>query len=545
MWKIIKRFLWLIIIIIIAAVGIPLWLSLQKEKNKPRFETETLERGTIISTVNTTGIVQAVISVEIGSQVSGKILKLYVDFNSPVKKGQMLAQIDPAMIQAQAGESSANLESARATLINFQAQYESAVTKVRAAQATVKSSEAQIEISRAALSGSLNAEQSAKANVKKAEAQLENSRVEFKRSEELMKKDFISHTEMDAADTKYKVSLADLDVARSALQQASSSVRSSQLQLDSARYSLESSKVQEDSQRALARSAQAQIQQSRAQVNQASERLKQAQVNLGYTNIFSPIDGVVVSRAVDVGQTVAAAFQAPKLFQIAKDLKDMEVLASVDEADIGKVKEGMESTFTVDAYQDEKFSGLVKQVRKASTMDQGVVKYQVVISAHNPALKLMPGMTANVIITSETRDDCLKVPNGAIRFRPDSVANFPYPPEAGKNGKIKDRKNGVGKKGKGRGIHEKSVDEAERYSTVWVFESQDKVRDKVRSEKILPGITDGRYTEMKRGSLKEGDLIITGVEVGKGKKPSITTSGAPGRPSGGGPGGPGGRGMRI
>jgi len=362
-----------------------------------------------------------------------------------------------------------------------------------------------------------------------------------------MKKDFISHTEMDAADTKYKVSLADLDVARSALQQASSSVRSSQLQLDSARYSLESSKVQEDSQRALARSAQAQIQQSRAQVNQASERLKQAQVNLGYTNIFSPIDGVVVSRAVDVGQTVAAAFQAPKLFQIAKDLKDMEVLASVDEADIGKVKEGMESTFTVDAYQDEKFNGRVKQVRKASTMDQGVVKYQVVISARNPALKLMPGMTANVIITSETRDDCLNVPNGAIRFRADSVANFPYPPEAGKKekGKEKPGKKGTGNERKGRENREKSADDAERYSTVWVFESQDRVRDKVRSEKILPGITDGRYTEMKRGSLKEGDLVITGVEAGKGKKPSTVTSGAPGRPPGGGPGGPGGRGMRI
>jgi len=532
MWKFVRRFLWFIIIIIAVGAGIPVWLSLQKEKNKPRFETEALERGTIISTVNTTGTVQAVISVEIGSQVSGRIEKLFVDFNSPVKKGQILARIDPALIQAQADEASANLESARATLANYQAQYESAVTKVRAAQATVKSSEAQIEINRSSLSSALNAEQSAKANVKKAEAQLENSRIEFKRSEELMKKDFISHTEMDAAETRYKVSLAELDVARSAVEQATSSVRSAQLQLDSARYSLDSARVQEESQRALAKSAQAQIQQSMAQVNQASGRLRQAQVNLGYTSIFSPIDGVVVSRAVDVGQTVAAAFQAPKLFQIAKDLKDMEVLANVDEADIGKVKEGMESTFTVDAYQDEKFNGRVKQVRKASTMDQGVVKYQVVISARNPALKLMPGMTANVIITSETRDDCLRVPNGAIRFRPDSVASFPYPEDAGKNEKSKARKNNREKNGRSRGEHRKSIDDAERFSTVWIFESQ----DRVRAERFLPGITDGRYTEMKRGSLKEGDLVIVGVESGKAKKPASGSSGRPGMPPGGGPG---------
>jgi HlyD family secretion protein len=207
---------------------------------------------------------------------------------------------------------------------------------------------------------------------------------------------------------------------------------------------------------------------------------------------------------------VAASFSAPKLFTVAKDLRAMEVYANVDEADIGKLKTGMKSTFTVDAFQSEKFNGTVRQIRKASVMDQGVVKYLVIISAPNPDLKLMPGMTANVIITSETSDDCLRLPNGAIRFSPGSVTNFPYP--AGYNDK---------KGSRTAGRKTAAGDSNDRYSTLWVAGSD----NTVRPEKVVAGITDGLYTEMKKGSLKEGDMVITGADSGKQKAAAAGTMG--------------------
>ncbi|MHC9544842.1 MAG: efflux RND transporter periplasmic adaptor subunit [Vulcanimicrobiota bacterium] len=535
MLKLLNRFKWLLIIIIVAAIAFVVWGRTQQDKKKINFDTEKLDRGTITSTVNTTGTVNAVTSVEIGCQVSGKIIKLYVDYNSPVKKGMLLAQIDPLVYQSQVDEANANLLSARATNANSQAQYQNALSKVREFQSSEKNSAAQVEVAKANLAGARNNEKSALANLKKAEAQLQNDLVEFNRSQELMKKDFISRSEMDAAETKYKVSLASVDVARAGFNQASSTVLSTQMQRDGAIANLESSKIAQESQKASAKAIEAQVRQSAAQILNAESKLKGAMINLGYTNIYSPINGVVVSRSVDVGQTVAASFTAPKLFTLAKDLRDMEVYANVDEADIGNVKESMKATFTVDAYQKDKFNGTVKQVRKASTLDQGVVKYQVVISAGNPDLKLMPGMTANVIITSEAKDDCLMIPNGAIRFRPDSVANFPFPPDYQNSRNGKNGKNNKGKKDSRQG----SEDEIERFSTVWIYMGE----HMVRPEKIITGITDGKYTEMKKGNLREGDSVITGVQAAKAKATTSAprSGGAPGGgppPGGGGPGGP-------
>lgn len=527
MWKTLKRLKWLAILMIIIAAVAVVWGNIQAAKKKPRFQTEKLEHGTVISTVNTTGTVNAVITVDIGCQVSGKITKLYVDFNSPVKKGQLLAQLDPLVYKSQVDEANANLESARATNANYQAQYQNALSKVRESQASVKNFSAQVEVSRANLAGARNNQKSAKANLDKALAQLENDRAEFKRAQELMKKDFISRSEMDAAETKYKVSLASVDVARAGLEEAASSVRSSQMQLDAATANSESSKIAAESQKALARAILAQVSQSMAQIKTMTSRLQGAMVNLGYTDIISPIDGVVVARSVDVGQTVAASFQAPKLFTLAKDLRDMEVYANVDEADIGRVETGMKVTFTVDAFQGHDFEGVVRQVRKSSVIDQGVVKYQVVISAKNPDLKLMPGMTANVIIISETRDDVLKVPNAAIRFRADSVDNFPYPPDAEKAPNVKNGKNGKNGSSPGEtGKIRSKTGETTRFNTVWVFEGE----GKVRQERILTGITDGQYTEMKKGSLTEGQDVIVGLQGNKAK--SNVRAGSPGGPGG-------------
>lgn len=525
MWKTIKRFKWLILIIIVLAVAGTIWGTMLTAKKKPHFVTVKLDRGTIESTVNATGTVTALISVDIGCQVSGKVTRLYVDFNSPVKKGQLLAQIDPQLYNAQADEADANLDSARATASNSQAQYQNALSKVREAQSSSNNSAAQVEVSRANLAGALNNEKSSKANQAKAEAQLANDLAEFRRSEELMKQDFISHTEMDAADTKYKVSQASVEVAKAGSGQASSSVKAEQMQVNGAIANLESSIIAQESVKAQARATEAQVRQGAAGIQNATSKLKEANINLSYTNIYSPMDGVVVSRNVDVGQTVAASFSAPKLFTLARNLRDMEVYANVDEADIGKLNQGMKSTFTVDAFDSEIFNGTVKQIRQASVMDQGVVKYQVIISAPNPDLKLMPGMTANVTITSETRNDCLKLPNGAIRFRPDAVANFPYPDN---NGDKTVSKTGSKKPGRGDRTELNSADlyGTDLYSTIWVYGND----DKVHSEKVVVGITDGLFTEIKKGSLNEGDMIITGVDSGTSKVSGGAKSGNTGMP---------------
>lgn len=496
----------IIIGIISVAAIVLLWLLFTGKftKKKIEFDTEEVEKGQIVSTVVATGKLQAVISVEVGSQVSGKIQKLFVDFNSLVKEGQSLAQIDPSLFQAQVDEASASLESSRATLLNFQAQYDNALMKIKSAQAAVKSSEAQSSIAKAKLNNASYAEVSAKANVEKGKAQMQNNLAELKRAQELLKKNFISQSETDAAETKYKVSQSEVESAKAMLDQAISSVKSAKLELDSANYNLESSKIQEESQKALARSSKAQINQSLAQVHQSEGKLKQANVNLGYTIIRSPINGIVISRNIDAGQTVAASFQAPKLFQIAKDLKNMEVYADVAEADIGKVKKGQDVTFTVDAFRGEKFKGSVKQVRSAAKEDQNVVTYQVIISADNPDMKLKPGMTANVSITSEVKEDCIKVPNVALRFRADSIENFPFPKDK------KEHSNGNDKNGKRK---EKNSEEIENSGTVWVFEKA----GHLHQEKVVLGITDGKYTEMKKGKLLQGEKLITG-QAGKAKK---------------------------
>jgi HlyD family secretion protein len=520
MWKIIKRFKWLILIIMVLAVAGIVLGTIAMSKKKLHFVTVRLDKGTVVSTVNTTGTVNAVISVDIGCQVSGKVTRLYVDFNSPVKKGQLLAQIDPLIYDAQADEAGANLESARATSANYRAQYQNALSKVREAQSASESSAAQLEVSRANLVGSRDNERSSKANQAKVEAQQVNDQVEFNRSQELYNQDFISQSDRDAADAKNKVSVGSVNAAKAMSEQASSGVKAQQMQIDVAEANLESSRISQESQKAMANASEAQIRQSEAQIQNAASKLDEAKINLGYTNIYSPIDGVVVSRTIDVGQTVAASFSAPKLFTISRDLRDMEVYANVDEADIGKLNQGMKSTFTVDAFQSEKFIGTVKQIRKASVMDQGVVKYQVIISAPNPDLKLMPGMTANVTITSDTRDDCLRLPNGAIRFRPEAVANFPYPADS--------KKTTVAARGSRKPASGEGTD---LYSTIWVWGSD----DTVRPEKVVAGITDGLFTEMKKGSLREGDMVITGADTGK----PTGTGGATGRSAGGTTGIPG------
>ncbi len=528
-----------IILVVIALVGFGIFKLTNKEK-KIEFTTASVEKGPLIATVVTTGKVQAVITVQVGAQVSGRIQRLYVDFNSKVKKGDRLALIDPSILQARVDEAQAAYDAARASVDNAQAQYRNASIRITALDSTLKTSESKIEIASNTLQNSKSSLASAQASQVKASAQMENYGRDAARLENLVKQDFISKSDYDAAATKYRMAQADVKSAKSSVTQASSNVKTSALQLQAAQYDRDAAIANLKSQQASAQSALADVNQSSARLRQAESQLHQAQVNLGYSVIYSPIDGIVTKRAVDVGQTVASSFNTPTLFEIAQDLRNMEVLANVDEADIGKVKEGQPVFFTVDAYPELRFHGNVRQVRTAAIEASGVITYQVVITADNTQLKLLPSMTANITILTDQLADTIKVPNSALRFRPENVKDFPYPPGSEPQESDKSKKtngNASGKRVRNNSSQPRlsenemfspnasKIAPKEKEDSVWVLENT----GSVRTEKITTGLAGSRFTEMKKGNLKPGDQLIIGsvsqkkevqrVRMGGGRPP--------------------------
>jgi HlyD family secretion protein len=344
-----------------------------------------VERRSIEAKVTATGTLSALVTVQVGSQVSGRIQEILVDYNSPVKKGQVIARIDPQLYQAA-------VERSRASVLV------------------------------------------AKANLQKAKVEAENARRQAARSKELRDKQFIAQAELETAE-------------------------------------------------ASAASAQTQVASAEASLSQAQAALNEAEVNLKYTTIVSPTDGIVISRSVDVGQTVAASLQAPTLFTIAEDLRKMQVDTSVGEADVGRLQPGMRATFTVDAYPGEHFEGTIRQIRNAAQTVQNVVTYDAVIDLENPELKLKPGMTANVTVITAQRQDVIAVPNAGLRFRPAATppTGSPAPTAAPKPG------------GK----------------TLFVLRE-----GRPNPIPVKTGLTDGSVTEVVEGELHEGDRIITAMASG-------------------------------
>lgn len=302
--------------------------------DQPRFKLAKVENGPLVAVVAATGTLNPVVSVQVGSQVSGQIKEILVDFNSPVKAGQLIARIDPETFQLRVRQAEADLEATRAA---FAVQ---------------------------------------RAELARARASLADAQRDYARKKLLVERNFISAAERDKAQTTYDVAVAATQVAE------------------------------------------AQTNNSAATVKQRESLLEQTKVDLERTAIRSPVDGVVVKRSVDSGQTVAASLQAPELFIIAKSLTDMQVETSIDEADVGRIRLGQKAGFTVDAFPGRPFEGSVMQVRKAAQVVSNVVTYMVIISAANPDLVLLPGMTANVRITVAQKDKVLKVLNTALRFRP-------------------------------------------------------------------------------------------------------------------------------
>ena len=350
------------IIAVVLALGVGMFFAFQTNDAAPEYRTEAVMRGDIRRTVTATGIVNPVTSVLVGTQVSGTIKELYVDFNSTVKKGQVIALIDPDMFIAQAEQS--------------------------------------------------------KANVAKADALLRDAERTLRRNQELFSRNLIPRSDLDAAETNFEGARAGLEQVRAAL--------------------------------------------------------RVSETNLRYTRITSPVDGVIISRNVDVGQTVAASFQTPTLFTIARDLTKMQIDTNVAEADIGSISAGQEVEFTVDAYPDATFTGKVRQVRRAPITVQNVVTYNAVVQAPNRDLRLMPGMTTNVSVIVDTVKHALKIPNAALRFKPSERPAEKTPAMTGRKG-----------------------------PAAWILEN-----NKPKRVGVTLGISDGAWTELLSGELKEGQELI-------------------------------------
>jgi HlyD family secretion protein len=386
--KLAWRWGWLVPILAVAAT----FLWFKHAPTPAHYVTVAAERGSLIRAVTATGTVNPVVTVQVGTYVSGPIVKLYCDFNTEVKKGQICAKIDPRPYQV-------TVEQARANLANARAQ------------------------------------------LKKDQASLKYDRLEYTRNQSLLKENVVSQDTVDSA-------------------QSTADQAAAQVELD------------------------------RANIQQQQAALHAAEVNLGFTDIISPVDGTVVLRNVDVGQTVAASFQTPTLFLIAQDLTRMQVDASVSESDVGPVRIGQPAEFTVDAFPHHPFPGEVTQVRQAPITVQNVVTYDVVLSVSNPEMLLKPGMTANARIITAEREDVLKVPLQALRFSPN---------DAGKAHR--------------HGDHTASL---------WIVEGKT-----LRHIQVVRGIDDGTSVEILSGDLKPGDQVVLdeSTTMTTGKRPHAAQPG--------------------
>ena len=425
-WK--KRLVVIVISLIVIFIGgFLLYQMIGQKGSDKKFRMVKVERGEISSIVTATGTINPVITVLVGSQVSGTIKALYADFNSRVKEGEVIAQIDPAIFQAQVDQAKANVLNAQANLLNAQSNLENA-----------------------------------KANLTKAEVAVLDTKRTLDRNQPLVERKVIAQATMDTAQTNYDTAVA-----------------------------------QQESAKAQIKSAKSQVESSKAQVEQTKAALKLAEINLRYTTIRSPVNGTVISRNVDVGQTVAASLQAPTLFTIAKDLTQMQVDSNVSEADVGRTTVGQESTFTVDAYPERIFRGRVSEIRNAPIIVQNVVTYDVVIEVDNKDLKLKPGMTANVSIMIAHREGVLKIPNSALRFRPESAKR--ETPKGGPSQKV------------GEQVKSSQGDQG-RPGRVWILSPE----GKPIPVSIVLGITDGTFSEVISADLREGTGVI--VEETSSKK---------------------------
>jgi HlyD family secretion protein len=440
-----------------AALGLAVWAWLDGQSGV-RYRTATVGHGDIDVTISATGNPNAVVTVQVGSQVSGNIQALFADFNTKVTKGELIAQIDPAPFQTKVNQAQASVEAARAAVANSLAVVQQAIAGIQAAKSALAA---------------------AQSNVVKAQTITDDAKVKVDRRVVMFAKGADAKEDLETAQTTYKSAVADHDALVAQQQAVEDSVKVAQAQLNVANSLLTA---------------------NQAQVRQYAAALETAQIDLRNTKITAPVNGVVVSRNVDVGQTVAASLAAPTLFLIAQDLTKMQVDTNVSEADVGRVRVGQPATFTVDAYPGRTFTGNVTQIRQAPINVANVITYDAVIGISNADLKLFPGMTANVKILVNQRPNALRVPNAALRYHPASETV-------------------AASKGTGKGTAPEKA--------VWILNATNTPQRVV----VTTGESDGTSTEALTGALKDGDRVIVAA-LAKATAPS-----AGGTPGGGrGPG---------
>ncbi len=509
---------WITIGLALALVGGGwFWWEETNEVQAPSYHTTTVKRGTVSSKVSATGTLQAVKSIDVGSQVSGMIDQVYVEHNSHVSKGQVLAQLDPSTYQTAIVQATASVNNAESSLANAQADAANAMANVRAADAAVVSAQAAVSQAQVGVISAKAAISSARARVKKAESTRNNLKKSFERSQELQGRELIALADLDAAQANYDGSEADVDTAQADLSSALAGLESAQVNVGSKQTEVESARIKREATKDLVVAAQARIRGYEAQVTQAKANLRTAEINLERTTITSPIDGIVLDVAITAGQTVAAQLQAPNLFTLAEDLSQMQVETSVDEADISKVKQGAQAAFTVDAFPEQNFTGVVTEVRQSPVAVSGVVTYLVIIRTENPKGELKPGMTATVEIIENEREDVLMIPDEALTFKPTRSSDGSA----------------------ARATRESSKSDGQKVQgpRVFTLENGNLVRHSVKT-----GLSDGINTELISGDLVEGQEVV--LSVSTGTTTTSKRSSSSGKQRSGGPGGPPG-GMRM
>jgi HlyD family secretion protein len=388
--RVVRSLVWAAALIVIAGVIGLVYYRRSHAAPVVHYETADVDRGTIAAKITATGSLSALLTVQVGSQVSGRVQYLYVDYNSAVTKGETIAKLDPVLFEAALAQARANLLSGEGVL-------------------------------------------------KKDQAQEINMQAIYNRTKALQEAGVSAQSDLDTASANYDAAKAQIEADQSNLESA----------------------------RAL---------------------LNQAQVNLDYTTIISPIDGTVISRSVDVGQTVAASFQAPTLFVIAQDLRHMQVDTNVGEADVGRLSAGMTATFTVDAFPNREFTGKLRQIRNSAQTLQNVVTYDAVIDVENPNLLLRPSMTANTSFVAAQKDNVVRLRNAALRFEPEpqllariGIKDAPLQP---------------------------SVPPDPNRKKVWILRDGKPV-----SVTVSTGVTDGTWSELVQGDVRPGDVLITDMSV--------------------------------
>jgi HlyD family secretion protein len=434
------------------AIGSALSWSYLRDAKASEYRTAPVTVGDVSATVAATGTCNAMMTVQVGSLVSGNIKALYADFNTTVKKGQLVALIDPESFQAKVNQARASLDTARAAVVNATAVADRAEAEIASALATQENVEAQLA---------------------RSQADLRDAEARLKRRQALFEEGLLSKEETDTAQAARDASAAMVKAVQAQLRSAGQSVKAAEAQRNVALAQAES---------------------TAAQIRQAQAVLAQAELDLRHTEIRAPVDGTVIARHMDVGQTVAASFQAPTIFSIARDLTKMQVNTNVDESDISQIEPGQQATFTVDAYPGIAFPAVVAQIRKAAINVQNVITYDVVLSVENSELRLLPGMTANVRILTSTIKNTLKVPNAALRFRP-------------------------------AGATQTSRNERGT-PTIYVLSAN----GTLRPVQVHTTLTDGLFTAVLGNDLHEGDPVIIG---------SITPTSTPSTSMQGPPRGPG------